>query len=782
MPSMFRPKSRAARAAAALLSLSLMWQLAAPVTYALAEEAGEVPAIEETAEEALAQEGEADTFPEDSAEDWPSGGQESRPLSAAAPDSDQLCATVKHSGEWGGCSWSIDSDGLLRIWPTDGRSGRLADSRGYDGYFPWYEHAEEVRGVSIDKGVSLPSSATGMFFGCARLTSLDASGWDTSAMTDTDFMFYGCSSLASLDASGWDISAVRSMSCMFRGCSSLASLNASGWDTSAVTNMRSVFEGCSSLSSLDLSRWDTSAATHMSGMFRGCSSLSSLDLSSWDTSATMDMSGMFSGCSGLASLDVSDWDTSAVTHMYSMFSGCSSLATLDVSGWDTSTVTHMYAMFDGCSSLASLDLSGWDTSAARYMSGMFSGCSSLASLDVSGWDTSAVEDMSWMFIDCSSLGSLDLSSWDTSAVTDISSMFSGCDSLARISVGERYDAAKAFPEAPGGGRWRSAATGRTYTAAEVASGRRLVADTYTLAGNTLILATIDAIPDQAYTGKALKPKVTVRLDSGMLVAGTDYTVSYSDNTNVGTATVTVTGKGDYTGAKSASFKVVPASLAKATIAPIPRQLRTGKALEPAVAVTLGGRALVAGTDYTVAYKDNTSVGTATVTVTGKGNYTGTARATFEIVEGPATVEVYRLYNGRTSEHLWTTSANEYKQLPVITKGDWRQEGIAWSAPDGTGTPVYRLYNKKMGDHYYSMDANEVRVLTTQHGWTVDNGGAPAFWSAGKSDPGVSPLFCVYNKRLKKGQHHFTASVAERDFLVANAGWRYEKEAFYGFLK
>ena len=151
-------------------------------------------------------------------------------------------------------------------------------------------------------------------------------------------------------------------------------------------------------------------------------------------------------------------------------------------------------------------------------------------------------------------------------------------------------------------------------------------------------------------------------------------------------------------------------------------------------------------------------------------------------QGVPTVSVYRLYNTKTSEHLWTTSANEYRQLPIVTRGDWRQEGVAWMAPDGEGTPVYRLYNRAMGDHYYSMDEGEIRALTTRHGWVVDNGGEPAFWSANEADPGAIGLYCVYNGRLRKGQHHFTASAAERDFLVSRAGWRYEKVAFYGFAR
>ena len=57
-----------------------------------------------------------------------------------------------------------------------------------------------------------------MFYGCSRLASLDASGWDTSCVTDMSMMFSGCSSLASLDFSGWDASCVTDKILLFDGC------------------------------------------------------------------------------------------------------------------------------------------------------------------------------------------------------------------------------------------------------------------------------------------------------------------------------------------------------------------------------------------------------------------------------------------------------------------------------------------------------------------------------------------------------------------------------------
>lgn len=75
--------------------------------------------------------------------------------------------------------------------------------------------------------------------------------------------------------------------------------------------------------------------------------------------------------------------------------------------------------------------------------------------------------------------------------------------------------------------------------------------------NDISAAQFTKIKNQSYTGKAIKPAVTIKDGGKKLVKGTDYTVSYKNNTKIGTATVTVTGKGDYTGTKTLTFKIVP---------------------------------------------------------------------------------------------------------------------------------------------------------------------------------------------------------------------------------
>ena len=67
------------------------------------------------------------------------------------------------------------------------------------------------------------------------------------------------------------------------------------------------------------------------------------------------------------------------------------------------------------------------------------------------------------------------------------------------------------------------------------------------------------VKNATYTGKALKPAVTVKLGSATLKAGTDYTAAYSNNTKAGKGKVTVTGKGKYTGSASKTFTIAKAA-------------------------------------------------------------------------------------------------------------------------------------------------------------------------------------------------------------------------------
>ena len=143
----------------------------------------------------------------------------------------------------------------------------------------------------------------------------------------------------------------------------------------------------------------------------------------------------------------------------------------------------------------------------------------------------------------------------------------------------------------------------------------------------------------AYDGKAKKPGVTVKLNGKTLKNGTDYTVSYSNNTKVGTAKVTITGKGNYTGSVSKTYSIKN-NFKKATISGISNKSYTGKNITQSITVKYNGKTLKKGTDYTVSYSSNKSIGTATVKIAGKGSYTGTITKTFKI--NPAKQEIQKL--------------------------------------------------------------------------------------------------------------------------------------------
>ena len=154
--------------------------------------------------------------------------------------------------------------------------------------------------------------------------------------------------------------------------------------------------------------------------------------------------------------------------------------------------------------------------------------------------------------------------------------------------------------------------------------------------------TYDAGP-YGYTGKEWKPEVAVSFNDAALTADTDYTVSYENNINAGTAKIIITGIGDhFTGSTEKTFTINSAEISGCTFAPIADVTYNTKAHTPEVTVTFNGSKLT-DADYTVSYsEDCINAGTVTVTVTGKGNFTGTASKTFTINKANLTLSPYTI--------------------------------------------------------------------------------------------------------------------------------------------
>ena len=184
-----------------------------------------------------------------------------------------------------------------------------------------------------------------------------------------------------------------------------------------------------------------------------------------------------------------------------------------------------------------------------------------------------------------------------------------------------------------------------------------VTKSFEIAKADISSATISDIDSPVgYTGTAYEPEVTVTFNGTELALDTDYTVAYTNNVNAGEATVTITGTGThFKGSVEKHFTITAADLSGCTFAPIADVTYNTNAHTPEVTVAISGRTLEADKDYTVSYASNVNAGTATVTVTGKGNFTGSANTTFTIAKADLNLSVYTISSLCTETEVKTST-------------------------------------------------------------------------------------------------------------------------------
>lgn len=144
-----------------------------------------------------------------------------------------------------------------------------------------------------------------------------------------------------------------------------------------------------------------------------------------------------------------------------------------------------------------------------------------------------------------------------------------------------------------------------------------------------------------FTGNEFTPSILSVVVSGRTLTESDYDFSYSDNINVGSAKVTITGKGNYKGTAEKTFKIKPAEVLQDDITLSAESVvYNGLNQLPDVIVKFGGKVLEKNIDYTIIWKDSNKnlifraiyVGQYSVTITGINNFTFTATRTFEITK------------------------------------------------------------------------------------------------------------------------------------------------------
>lgn len=205
-----------------------------------------------------------------------------------------------------------------------------------------------------------------------------------------------------------------------------------------------------------------------------------------------------------------------------------------------------------------------------------------------------------------------------------------------------------------------------------------------------------------YTGGKIRPVPTVSMSGVTLRKNSDYIVSYSNNVNAGTATVTIEGIGRYNGTVTKSFKIGIKNIAKCSVSLSGTSFTyTGSAINPSVTVRVSSQNTVKlrnGVDYTVTYANNIEPGKATVTIRAKGsNYTGSIVKNYTIAKANISK-----FSASLSTSVYTYNKKAKKPSVKVKNGGTtlvkgRDYSVSYSKNVKVGKATVKITGK--GSHY-----------------------------------------------------------------------------------
>jgi surface protein len=450
--------------------------------------------------------------------------------------------------------------------------------------------------------------------------------WDVSSVTSVASMFYENMEF-NRPLENWDVSNVVDMSWMF----TLSTFNQpiGNWNVGNVNDMNHMFHV--SQFNQPIGNWDVSSVTNMASMFQENMEFNQ-PIGNWDVSSVTDMASMFAAT--IFNQNISTWCVTNFFREPSNFSYFNDLVDENKPKWGTcggkltievianqsytgADLTPAVVVKDGNTTLTP----GTDYNVA-YTDNTNVGIATVTVTGAGNYTGTATQTFTILAKDASTL-TIEPFANETYTGADFTPAVVVKDGNTTLTLVTDYNVV--YTDNRNAGTATVTVTGAgNYTGTKT--------QTFTIVAKDASTLTIDDIANQTYAGVALTPAVVVKDGNTTLTLDTDYAVAYTDNTSVGTATATITGIGNYTGAKTETFTIVAKDASTLTIEAIANQIYTGADLTPIVVVKDGNTTLTLDTDYTVAYSDNTSVGTATVTITGSGNYTGTTTQTFSILK------------------------------------------------------------------------------------------------------------------------------------------------------
>lgn len=411
-------------------------------------------------------------------------------------------------GTIGPIRWDLDSEGNLLF------RGSLKFPLLEPDKIPWREYAGRIKSVTFDVSSIQDGDLTNYFYNCVNLQSVGDFPNGIRNLTQT---FQNCRSLRSV---GKIPDSVETMEHTFENCTSF---NQAVTIPKSVKNLKGVFQGCTALSRLpDI---ETTQVKDYSYLLQGTSVAKPVSIPTGVTNVT----AMFKDCKKLT--DPPEFPE-GITEAAKCFYQCNSLSKAPVL---PKTIENISEMFYGCENLKAVpDI----PSSVKDMSGCYAGC-----VRASG--------------SCTIYAVIN----DTAGYNKFAAVTSVCDSSAKgeflgaagTGMAVNYIAGNAHLirryRAAG---WNCGNLETTGVWGKLKAGEKIP--------QSLEDCTVSPLSTVTYTGKAICPEPKVYYGSVLLKENTDYTVAYTDNISAGTATVIITGIGDYSGKKQLSFTIRKAIL------------------------------------------------------------------------------------------------------------------------------------------------------------------------------------------------------------------------------
>lgn len=274
---------------------------------------------------------------------------------------------------------------------------------------------------------------------------------------------------------------------------------------------------------------------------------------------------------------------------------------------------------------------------------------------------------------------------------------------------------------------------------------------------------VSKIADQKCTGTAITPPVVVKYKNTVLRENANYTVQYVNNIEVGTASVIITGRGNYRGTKCVNFKIkamAKISEASFTMTFDPSTpVYNGAPVKPvSYSVKYQGKDLKEGVDYKVSYANNDKAGTASLTLTGIGRFNGTAKKTYKIQSGDLSKMLVEL----SAEYPYEKGG--CKPKPTVISGNYiLKEGVDYTLSYSN--------NKAVG--------NNARVTIKGKG-SFKSKITKQFAVARQDIANLQIVAADKTYRNKSNNYRTSVKVIDVNGKVLAAGKDYDKEMYYTY--